>query len=175
VTGDFCTRWSERESTWRKTGHAGQEVQSRANRDDAAADRSKHRERKNHPTSLQGSRDHNVDVLPLAEGVRRAEDGPGEATEGTGEGKRQVETVCGGAGVGQTDPEGYCGGKLLSPERRRCAVEHARGKYVVSERRACRVVRQWRGTQRYLPLLRTDEDQLTEAILTVATKYGRYG
>ena len=28
----------------------------------------------------------------------------------------------------------------------------------MSERRACRVVRQWRGTQRYLPLRRTDED-----------------
>jgi hypothetical protein len=45
----------------------------------------------------------------------------------------------------------------------------------VSERRACRVVRQWRGTQRYLPLRRTDEDQLTQAILALAGKYGRYG
>jgi hypothetical protein len=27
------------------------------------------------------------------------------------------------------------------------------------------VVRQWRGTQRYLPLRRTDEDELTQAIL----------
>jgi putative transposase len=45
----------------------------------------------------------------------------------------------------------------------------------VSERRACRVVRQWRGTQRYLPLRRTDEDQLTQAILALAAKYGRYG
>jgi len=36
-------------------------------------------------------------------------------------------------------------------------------------------VRQWRGTQRYLPLRRTDEDQLTQAILTLAVKYGRYG
>ncbi|HKM83433.1 MAG TPA: IS3 family transposase [Candidatus Acidoferrum sp.] len=67
------------------------------------------------------------------------------------------------------------GGKLLSPERRRCAVEHAREEYEVSERRACRVVRQWRGTQRYLPLRRTDEDQLTQAILALAVKYGRYG
>ncbi|MGB8725939.1 MAG: IS3 family transposase, partial [Candidatus Sulfotelmatobacter sp.] len=67
------------------------------------------------------------------------------------------------------------GGKLLSPERRRCAVEHAREEYEVSERRACRVVRQWRGTQRYLPLRRTDEDQLTQAILDLAVKYGRYG
>jgi putative transposase len=45
----------------------------------------------------------------------------------------------------------------------------------VSERRACRVVKQWRGTQRYLPLRRTDEDQLTQAILALAGKYGRYG
>jgi putative transposase len=45
----------------------------------------------------------------------------------------------------------------------------------VSERRACRVVKQWRGTQRYLPLRRTDEDQLTQAILALAAKYGRYG
>ena len=33
-------------------------------------------------------------------------------------------------------------GKLLSPERRRGAVEHARRKYGVSEREACRVPRQ---------------------------------
>jgi hypothetical protein len=44
----------------------------------------------------------------------------------------------------------------------------------VSERRAYRVVRQWRGTQRYLPLRRTDEDQLMQAILALAGKYGRY-
>jgi len=37
------------------------------------------------------------------------------------------------------------------------------------------VVRQWRGTQRYVPLRRTDEDQLTQAILALAGKYGRYG
>ena len=54
-------------------------------------------------------------------------------------------------------------------------MEQACEKYGVSERRACRVVRQWRGTQRYLPLRRTDEDQLTQAILALAGKYGRYG
>src|ERR1017187_4551445 len=158
-----------------KAGHANQEVQDREDRDDAATDCSEHRERKNHPTSLQGSRDHHADVLPLAKGIRRAEDGPGEAPERAGEGERQVETAGRGSGAGQTDLKGYCGGKLLSPERRRCAVEHAREEYEVSERRACRVVRQWRGTQRYVPLRRTDEDQLTQAILTLAGKYGRYG
>jgi putative transposase len=54
-------------------------------------------------------------------------------------------------------------------------VEQACEKYEVSERRACRVIRQWRGTQRYLPLRRTDEDELTQAILALAAKYGRYG
>jgi hypothetical protein len=54
----------------------------------------------NHPTSLQRSRDHNPDVLPLAEGIRRFEDGPGEADEGTGKRERQAKTAGGGAGVG---------------------------------------------------------------------------
>ena len=36
-------------------------------------------------------------------------------------------------------------------------------------------MKQWRGTQRYLPLRRTDEDELTQAILALAAKYGRYG
>ena len=52
-------------------------------------------------------------------------------------------------------------GKLLSPERRRAVVELTRRKYGVSERYACRVLQQWRGTQRYLPMHRTDEDVLT--------------
>ena len=88
----------------------------------------------------------------------------------------QVEATGGGVVVGQADTKrGYCGGKLLSPERRRCAVAHAREEYEVSERRACRVVRQWRGTQRYLPLRRTDEDQLDDRRSSaLAVKYGRY-
>ncbi|MGA8036390.1 MAG: IS3 family transposase [Candidatus Acidiferrales bacterium] len=67
------------------------------------------------------------------------------------------------------------GGKLLSPERRRSAVEHAREKHELSERHACRLVKQWRGTQRYVPIQRVDEDALTRAIITLASEYGRYG
>src|SRR5205085_1186795 len=113
--------------------------------------------------------------LPLAQGIWRFEDGPGEAAERTRKRERQVEAAGRGAVAGQADLKGYRGGKLLSPERRRCAVEHAREEYAVSERRACQVVRQWRGTQRYQPLRRTDEDELTQTILALATKYGRYG
>lgn len=62
----------------------------------------------------------------------------------------------------------------MSPERRRIAVQHARDKGL-SERHACRLVGQPRGTQRYLPTQRDDEDQLTNAIITLASEYGRYG
>ncbi|HTV65418.1 MAG TPA: IS3 family transposase [Bryocella sp.] len=67
------------------------------------------------------------------------------------------------------------GGKLLSPERRRGAVQLARAKYQLSERWACRLLGQHRGTQRYTPIRRADEDELTAAIIALASHYGRYG
>jgi hypothetical protein len=54
-------------------------------------------------------------------------------------------------------------------------VEHAREKYEVSERHACRLLGQWRRTQRYAAIQRIDEEALTEAIVAVASEYGRYG
>jgi transposase InsO family protein len=54
-------------------------------------------------------------------------------------------------------------------------VEQARRKYGVSERYACRVLGQWRGTQRYLPMDHTEEEALTEAMIALAIEYGRYG
>ena len=45
----------------------------------------------------------------------------------------------------------------------------------MSERGACRVAKQPRGTQRYRPTQRDDEDILTQAIVTLASQYGRYG
>ena len=46
-------------------------------------------------------------------------------------------------------------------------MEHAREKHELSERHACRLVKQWRGTQRYVPIQRVDEDALTRAIITL--------
>jgi putative transposase len=45
----------------------------------------------------------------------------------------------------------------------------------VGERHACRLVKQPRGTQRYRPTQRDDEDALTQAIVALASQYGRYG
>ncbi len=45
----------------------------------------------------------------------------------------------------------------------------------MGERWACRVVNQPRGTQRYRPAQREDEEKLTQAIVDLASQYGRYG
>ena len=45
----------------------------------------------------------------------------------------------------------------------------------MSERHACRLVGQWRTTQRYQATHCDDEDRLTQSILALASKYGRFG
>ena len=111
----------------------------------------------------------------LEKRIRRPKAGSSETDEGTGTGEREAKAFGSGAVSGEADPEGCGLGKLLSPERRRCAVEHAREKYEVSERHACRLLGQWRRTQRYAAIQRIDEDALTEAIVALASEYGRYG
>ena len=54
-------------------------------------------------------------------------------------------------------------------------MERAREEYGLSERHACRLLGQWRGTQRYQPIHRLDGDELTRAVIELATQYGRYG
>lgn len=44
----------------------------------------------------------------------------------------------------------------------------------VSERRACRALEQARSTQRYEPVVVEDEAQLTQEVVRLASKYGRY-
>lgn len=50
-----------------------------------------------------------------------------------------------------------------------------RDKLGVSERRACKVLEHSRSTQRRIQSLPSDEDQLTSDIISLATRYGRYG
>ena len=54
-------------------------------------------------------------------------------------------------------------------------MDAAREKYALNERTACRIVGQPRGTQRYVPTARRDEDELTRNIVYLASEYGRYG
>ena len=105
----------------------------------------------------------------------RKEYGGLKVDQGTGEGERQAEAAGSGTVSGEAGFEGRGGGKLLSPERRRCAVERAEREYGMSERHACRLLGQWRGTQRYESIPRPDEDALTSAVIALASQYGRYG
>ena len=59
--------------------------------------------------------------------------------------------------------------------RKRQAVNHVKDELDVSERRACRVVGQHRSTQRRQPTPRSDQANLTQAVITLAEKFGRYG
>ena len=66
-------------------------------------------------------------------------------------------------------------GILVSPTRRRNAVQMFRVRSNISERIACRVVGQPRTTQSYEAAPRADESALTHAIVELASLYGRYG
>ena len=92
-----------------------------------------------------------------------------------GAGERPAQEACCRSVAGKAGAQGYCLGKIVSPERRRQAVERLREKYGLSERQACRIVGQPRGTQRYVPIVQADEDALTQSIIELASEYGRYG
>ena len=78
--------------------------------------------------------------------------------------------------VGQGDSEGSPGGKLLSPARRRQAVEHVRQKRDVSQRRACQVLCQPRSSQRYQAKKPPEEEKrLLRRMHELVRKYPRYG
>ena len=103
------------------------------------------------------------------------EAGPSQASQAVGEGKHPAQEARCREGARPVDSQGGVGGKLLSPARRREAVVHVRRQLGASERRACRVLRQPRTTQRYVPKLAADEHVLRERITELAREYGRYG
>src|SRR5260370_21052353 len=75
-----------RESTLgREAGHAKEESEARAGGDAVTADRSGRRQRQDDSASVQRSGGDGADLLPVAEGVRRGESGPGAAGGGAGE------------------------------------------------------------------------------------------
>jgi len=64
---------------------------------------------------------------------------------------------------------------VISPDRRRQAVEQVQEVLDVSERRVCWVLGQPRSTQRYKKCVADDEEILTTRIVALASEFGRYG
>ena len=73
-------------------------------------------------------------------------------------------------------PKGGEPKKLLSPARRRAAVEHVRRHLGVSERRACKAIGQPRSTQRYVGRRKAEWDRrLVERTIGLSRENPRYG
>ena len=106
--------------------------------------------REDRSTGVQGSGDPHPDLLPLAEGV--------------GEGEPAPEAAGGGTVAGEARVAGWGPRKLLSPERRHYGGGARPEESGLSKRLTCRLLRPWRGTQRYPPTHRPDEDELTGAL-----------
>ncbi|UNP29219.1 IS3 family transposase [Lysobacter gummosus] len=66
-------------------------------------------------------------------------------------------------------------GKLLSPMRRRQAVAHVHAHLGYAQRRICRALHVTRSSVRYVSQPRSDESSLTQAVIALASQYGRYG
>jgi putative transposase len=64
---------------------------------------------------------------------------------------------------------------MVSPARKRRAVEHLEAEFEASQRRACRVVGQPRATQRYEPQVKDDEVILVERMHEQVRQHPRYG
>ena len=89
--------------------------------------------------------------------------------------ERAAEAAGGGSGAGQRDLEGGGLGNVLSPPRRRQAVDYVRHHLGISERRACRVLDQPRSTHRHRPRVPDGECRLVARLIELATQSGRYG
>ncbi len=64
---------------------------------------------------------------------------------------------------------------MTSPARRRPVVEQLREVFSLSERRVYRAIEQPRSSQRYLPQIPDRDAPLTQRIVDLAVRYGRYG
>jgi hypothetical protein len=95
--------------------------------------------------------------------------------EGAGSGEQPVVEGRGRYDAGQHDPEGSQPKELLSPAKKRRAVDWVREQLSASERRVCRVLHQPRSTQRQEPVISEEEERLRERIVDLACSYGRYG
>jgi len=99
----------------------------------------------------------------------------GQEAERTRKREFTLEEPGGGLVLGQCHSQGGALKKVISPDRRRQAVEQVQTVMDVSERSVCRVLGQPRSTQRYKKRIAEDEEVLAERMIELAREYGRYG
>src|SRR5829696_9882710 len=127
------------------------------------------------PRGRKETRHKRGDLPPLEKPLRRYEGRCDEATQGAGERERPPQEDRRRPSGGHRHPKGGEPGKLLSPTRRRVAVEHVRRRLGVSERRACRVISQPRSSQRYVVHKAETDRRLAERMVELSRENPRYG
>jgi putative transposase len=98
-----------------------------------------------------------------------------QAAQGTGGRERSVEADRGRQGAADPGPQGAGAGKLVSPARRRRAVEHLQRVFGVSQRWACQLVGQHRSTQRHRPVELDRDRALREQLRRLSRAHPRWG
>src|SRR5215213_2512157 len=152
-----------------------EETHSRADRRQAARSGRRAGRRSLGPRGRQEAGNQRGDLPPLAQPVWRHEGRRDEALEGVGKGERPPEEDRRRPGGGHQHPQGGEPGKLLSPTRRKAAVEHVGQRLGVSERRACRAMGQPRSRQRYEGRKVHRDHALVERMIELSRENPRYG
>src|SRR5215210_422134 len=152
-----------------------EETYPRADRPHAAPSGRRAGRRSFGPRGRQEAGNQRGDLPPLAQPVWRHEGRRDEAPQGVGEGERPLKEDSRRAGGRHRHPKGGESGKLLSPTRRRAAVEHVGRRLGVSERRACRVIAQPRSSQRYEGRKADRDRALVERMIELSRENPRYG
>src|SRR5215203_3518448 len=98
-----------------------------------------------------------------------------QAPQGAGERECSPQEASCREGTGHRHLKGGEPGKLLSPTRRKAAVEHLRRRLGVSERRACSVIGQPRSSQRYVGRKAERDRPLLERMIALSRENPRYG
>src|SRR5215207_1999435 len=128
------------------------------------------------PRDRKEARHQRGDLPSLEEPLRWNEGRCDQAPEGAGKGERPLEEDRRRAGSGHLYLKGGEPKKLLSPTRRRAAVEHVRRRLDVSESLACRAIGQPRSTQRYVGRPKAEWDRwLVERMVGLSRENPRYG
>src|SRR5215217_5311224 len=105
-------------------------------------------------------------------GGLKADDVP---AQGAGGRERPAEADRGRQGAPDRGLEGAGAGKLVSPARRRRAVEHLQQMFGVPERWACRLVGQHRSTQRHQPVEPDRDRALRAELRQLSRAHPRWG
>jgi hypothetical protein len=127
------------------------------------------------PRGCKEARHKRGDLPPLEKPLWRDESRCDEAPQAAGGRERSPQEDRRRSSSGHRHPKGGEQGKLLSPARRRAAVEHVRRHLGISERRACRVIAQPRSSQRYEGRKIDRDRALLERMVTLSRENPRYG